>query len=143
VIARDRQAAVLHALVGALNSDAQLTALVGHRIYDAAPGRLAPPALALRLVGGADASSADSEAQRLTFDVDVWDHYHLATDLDQSRILMDHVRRILHLQPLGASDCGVVLVRCTASQGPFRDPDGLTVHAVVTVGVLAGHEAAG
>ena len=94
----------------------------------------------MKLVSATDASTADTEAQKLTFDVDVWDRYALATDLSRPRMLMGHVRRILHLQPLSVSGCDLVLLRCTGSQGPFRDPDDVTLHGVVTVTVLAGHE---
>ena len=53
---------------------------------------------------------------------------------------MAHVRRILHLQPLALSGADLVLMRCTGTQGPLRDPDEVTLHAVVTVTALAGHE---
>ena len=143
MIALDRQAAILKALIAALSADAPLTALVAHRIYDVAPGRPATPEITLKLVAATDASSADTEAQRLTFDIDVWDRYAFATDLGRPRAIMGHVRRILHLQPLSIVGCTLIQLRCTAAQGPFRDPDGVTVHGVVTVTALAGHEAAG
>ena len=107
------------------------------------PGRLVTPALTLKLVSAADASTADTEAQQLVFDVDVWDRYALAIDLSRPRAVMGHVRRILHLQPLTAVGCNLILLRCTAARGPFRDPDDITLHGVVSVTALAGHEVAG
>ena len=138
--ALDRQQIILRAIIAALGADTQLAALVDRRIYDAAPAKPVTPLLTLKLVSATDASTADTEAQKLTFDVDVWDRYALATDLSRPRMLMGHVRRILHLQPLSVSGCDLVLLRCTGSQGPFRDPDDVTLHGVVTVTVLAGHE---
>ena len=83
---------------------------------------------------------ADTEAQSLVFDVDVWDRYALGTDLSRPRLLMGHVRRLLHLQPLSVPGCNLVLLRCTGAKGPMRDPDGVTLHGIVTVTALAGHE---
>lgn len=143
MIALDRQQAILKALIAALSADGQLAAIVGQRIYDVAPGRPGTPEITLRLVSAADTSSANTEAQRLTFDVDVWDRYAFATDLGRPRAIMGHIRRILHLQPLTAMGCTVILLRCAASVGPFRDPDGTTVHGIVTVTALAGHETVG
>lgn len=138
--ALDRQQAILSATVAALGADAQLAAIVGRRIYDAAPGRPTTPEITLKLVSAADASSASTEAQRLTYDVDVWDRYALSAGLTRPRAIMGHIRRILHMQPLTVSGCAVILLRCTTSAGPFRDPDGVTLHGVVTVTALAGHE---
>ncbi len=142
MIAQDRQQSLLRAVVAALSADTQLAALVGHRIYDAAPAKPATPALTIKLVSATDASSADTEAQKLVFDVDVWDRYALAVDLSRPRLIMAHLRRILHLQPLTVPGCNLILLRCTTSQGPFRDPDDITLHGVVTVTALAGHESA-
>ena len=142
MIAQDRQQALLRAIVATLSEDTQLAALVGHRIYDAAPARPVTPALTIRLVSATDASSADTEAQKLVFDVDVWDRYVLAVDLSRPRLIMGHLRRILHMQPLTIASCNLILLRCTDAQGPFRDPDDITLHGVVTVTALAGHESA-
>lgn len=138
--ALDRQQAILRAITASLGADTQLAVLVAKRIYDAAPARPITPLITIKLVSASDASTANTEAQRLSFDVDVWDRYALATDLSRPRALMGHVRRILHLQPISPVGCNVILLRCTSSQGPFRDPDDVTLHGVVTVAALAGHE---
>lgn len=138
--ALDRQQAILRAITASLGADTQLAALVAKRIYDAAPARPVTPLITIKLASASDASTANTEAQRLSFDVDVWDRYALATDLSRPRALMSHVRRILHLQPLTPVGCNVILLRCTGLQGPFRDPDDVTLHGVVTVAALAGHE---
>lgn len=138
--ARDRQQALVTAMVATLGADPALATLLGQRIYDAAPAAPLTPCLTLKLVSATDASTADTEAQSLVFDVDVWDRYALGTDLSRPRLLMGHVRRLLHLQPLVVPGCNLVLLRCTGAKGPMRDADGLTLHGIVTVTVLAGHE---
>lgn len=138
----DRQQAVLTALIAALGADNTLAMLVSHRIYDAAPAWPATPSITLKLVSAGDSSTANTEAQSLVFDADVWDRYTLGASLSRPRAVMGHIRRILHQQPLSVPGCNLVLLRCTASQGPFRDPDDVTLHGVVTVTALAGHEAA-
>lgn len=140
--ALDRQQALVVAIVAALGGDAALAALVGTRIYDAPPGRSIMPEITIKLVGAADRSSADTEAQGLTFDLDIWDRYLLGADLSRPRALMGHVRRILHMQALAVPGIDLILLRCIGAQGPFRDPDNIALHGVVTVAALAGHEAA-
>ncbi len=139
--AMDRQQALASALMAALGADVALASLVGTRIYDAPPARAGMPSLTLRMVTGLDASTADTDAQLLTFDVDVWDRYGLGADLSRPRSIMGHIRRILHMQILTVPGVDVVTVLSTASQGPFRDPDEVALHGVVTLRVLCGHEA--
>ena len=140
--ARDRQQAVVSAILAALTADPDLQALTGNRIYDAPPGRAVTPEITVRLVTAADQSSADTEAQRLVFDLDVWDRYAPGADLSGPRTIMGHLRRILHDRALAVPGCNLLLLRCTGAQGPFRDPDNVALHGIVTVTVLAGHEAA-
>ena len=140
--ATDRQQAVVAAILQALGGDPDLAALVGARLYDAPPGRSVTPEIIIRLVSATDQSSADTDAQRLIFDLDVWDRYTLGADLSRPRLIMAHLRRILHMQPLSAPGRNLILLRCTAAQGPFRDPDNIALHGIVTVTALAGHEAA-
>ena len=138
--ALDRSQALLSAIVAALEADAALAAVVGQRIYDAPPGRAVMPEITIKLVTGADMSTADSEGQLLAFDLDVWDSYALGADLSRPRAIMGHLRRILHMQPIAVSGCALVLLRCTGAQGPFRDPDTVALHGIVTVSALAGYE---
>lgn len=141
--ALDRQQAAVDAILAALGGDPGLAALVGTRLYDAPPGRAATPEITIKLVSAVDQSSADTEAQKLVFDLDVWDRYALGANLSRPRAIMGHVRRILHGRNLTLAGAGLILLRCTGSQGPFRDPDNLSLHGVVTVSALAGHETAG
>ena len=68
------------AISAALRSDAALAALVGQRIYDAPPARAVMPSIAIRLVTAHDASTSNTEAQTLVFDLDVWDRYDYRRD---------------------------------------------------------------
>jgi hypothetical protein len=139
--ALDRQQALVDAILLALTGDADLASLVGGRIYDAPPGRAVTPEITIKLVTATDQSSADTDAQKLVFDVDVWDRYGLGADLSRPRAMMAHIRRILHLQALAVAGCNLIVLRCTNAQGPFRDPDNISVHGVVSLTALAGNEA--
>ena len=141
MIALDRQAAVVAAISAALRADAALAALIGQRIYDAPPARAVMPSIAIRLVAAHDASTSNTEAQVLVFDLDVWDRYHIGDTLGRPRSIMGHIRRILHMQLLPVSGVTILSVLCTDARGPFRDPDEVALHGVVSVTVAAGHEA--
>ena len=140
MIPLDRQAAVVTAISAALRGDAALAALIGQRIYDAPPARAVMPSIAIRLVTTHDASTSNTEAQVLVFDLDVWDRYHIGDTLGRPRTVMGHIRRILHMQSMSVSGMAVFSVLCTEARGPFRDPDEVALHGVVSVTVAAGHE---
>lgn len=140
--APDRSQPTLLAVMAALGADPALAVLVGSRIYDVPPGRAPTPSVTVRLVSTTDRGSADTDAQALTIDCDVWDRYALGGDLSRPRALMGHVRRILHMQPLAVAGATLVVLRCTGTLGPSRDPDTATLHGVVTVTALMGHETA-
>ena len=124
----------------ALRADPALAALVGQRIYDAPPARAVMPSIAIRLVTAHDASTSNTEAQMLLFDLDVWDRYDIGESLGRPRSIMEHIRRILHMQSIAVTGVSVVSVLCTDARGPFRDPDEVALHGVVSVSVAAGHE---
>jgi len=140
VSALDRQAAVVAAIGAALRSDATLAAVIGARVYDAPPARAVMPSVTIRLVSARDASTADTEAQTLDFDLDVWDRYEIGDTLGRPRAVMGHVRRILHMQNIDAPGVALLSLLCTGARGPFRDPDEVALHGVVSVTVAAGHE---
>lgn len=140
--ALDRSQGVLSAVIATLGADPTLAALVGQRIYEAPPGRAAPPEITLKVVASTDRGTADTDAQQIVLDCDVWDRYLLGADFARPRLIMGHVRRILHMQPLALPDAAFLVLRCTGTQGPFRDPDTVALHGIVTLAVLAGHETA-
>ena len=138
--ALDRQQSVVTAIIAALSADISLASLIGRRIYDAPPPRAVLPSIGVRVVSGLDASSADTEAQLLSVDLDVWDRYVLGVNLGGPRLVMGHIRRILHMRPLTSPGVSILAVRCIASHGPARDPDDIALHGTVSVSVLCGHE---
>ena len=139
--ALDRQAAVVAAIGAALRADAALAALIGARVYDAPPARAVMPSITIRLVAARDDSTADTEAQVLDFDLDVWDRYEIGETLARPRAVMAGIRRILHLQALTVPGITVLSVLCSSARGPVRDPDEVALHGTVSVTVAAGHEA--
>lgn len=139
--AQDRQAALVAAIGAALRGDAALAAVLESRIYDAPPARAVMPSVTIRLVSARDGSTADTEAQLLTFDLDVWDRYEIGDTLGRPRAVMGHIRRILHLQPIPVPGVALLSLLCTDARGPARDPDEVALHGIVTVAALAGHEA--
>ena len=120
--ALDRQQGVVAAMIAALSGDLQLAALIGRRIYDAPPPRVVLPSIGVRAVSGLDASSSDTEAQLLAVDLDVWDRYVPGANLGGPRLVMAHIRRILHMRPLTSPGVSILAVRCIASHGPCPRP---------------------
>ncbi len=98
------------------------------------------PSITIRLVTAHDASTSDTEAQVMLFDLDIWDRYDIGETLGPPRRIMGHIRRILHMQVIGVEGISVLSVLCTDSRGPFRDPDEVALHGVVSLTVAAGHE---
>ena len=138
--ALDRQAALVAAIGAALRGDPALAALIGSRVYDAPPARAVMPSVTIRLVSARDGSTADTDAQVLTFDLDVWDRYEIGDTLGRPRAVMGHIRRILHMRPLPMPGVALLSLLCTDARGPARDPDEVALHGTVTVTALAGHE---
>lgn len=139
--AQDRQAALVAAIGAALRGDAALASVLGSRVYDAPPARAVMPSVTIRLVSARDGSTADTEAQLLTFDLDVWDRYEIGDTLGRPRAVMGHIRRILHMRPIPVPGVALLSLLCTDARGPARDPDEVALHGTVTVAALAGHEA--
>ena len=139
--ALDRQQGVATAIIAALTGDPQLAVSIGRRIYDAPPPRAVLPSITLRVVSCVDRCSADTDAQLISVDLDVWDRYEPGVSLAGPRLVMAHIRRILHMRPLPAPAAAVLSVRCTGSFGPVRDPDDIALHGTVSVAVLCGHDA--
>ena len=113
--AQDRQAALVAAIGAALRGDTALAALLGSRVYDAPPARAVMPSVTVRLVSARDGSTADTEAQLLTFDLDVWDRYEIGDTLGRPRAVMGHIRRILHLQPIPVPGVALLSLLCRST----------------------------
>lgn len=137
----DRTVEVMTAIRTAMLADASIAALVGTRVYDTAPEKVASPYMTIGDVGYADASSSDSEAQDLEMDVHCWDipaDRANAKNTANVRALMGHVRRVFHDLALAVTGRNVVVCRVTRTIPIVSDADAM--HGVVIIRVLAGHE---
>ncbi len=115
------------ALVTRLKAFADLTALVGQRIYDAVPDRPKYPYVTL---GDAQLINADMTCVR------AWDAYltlhgwSQKTGYPEVKQIAGAIEDALHLASLPMPNFRVALITCSQSR-VLRDPDGVTSHAVV------------
>lgn len=139
-MAEDATAAVLAAVRSRILADAELVANLASSasVYDQAPEAAATPFVTLNAVSYADWSTDTTDGQEITIDCHVWHETPIVSRA--SRLIMRRLRVLFEFQPLAAAaPFRVVLVQVVATVGPFRDPDGLTLHGVVSLRVLADH----
>lgn len=116
------------------------SALVGQKIVDLAPSGHGTPYISL-VVQSNDFSTASEDGQEFEIDVNVWHQPSSQTpETATVRSLMSEVRQTLHTASLSMnSPYNCILIRATNMVGPYRDPDGATLHGVVTVRALVDH----
>lgn len=139
--ALDATYAVKAAVRSLLLSNATLEAsLVGLKIVDLAPSGHSTPYISLE-VASEDFSTGTEDGQEFTIDVNVWHQTGSQTpETATARNIMAEVRKTLHTAILVMdAPYNNVLTRVTNQIGPFRDPDGLTLHGIVTVRALVDH----
>lgn len=114
--------------------------LAGQKVVDLAPSSHPTPYISLETTSE-DFSTATEDGQELSIDVNVWHQPSSQTpETATARDIMAEVRKTLHTAALSlASPYNLVLLRVTNMVGPFRDPDGMTLHGVVTVRALVDH----
>ena len=137
----DRTLAVMQAVRAALMADATMAALVGDRIYDAAPEGTASPYVTIGHTNYSDASTSSSEAQDFSIDIHCFDipaDVSNAPDTSRVRAAMAHVRRVLHDTELSIPGSNLIVCRVTRAVSPLPTQD--EIHGVTTLRVLAGHE---
>ena len=137
----DATAATLAAIRAALLADATLAALlVGGQVVVRAPSSAPTPYIEMSPSGG-DYSTATEDGQDLKIDLHVWHQPASQTpETATCMAIMGHVRRILHTASLAASaPFHCVFCRVINQIGPYHDPDGSTLHGVVTVRVVVDH----
>jgi hypothetical protein len=140
-VANDATYAIRAAIRTALLADSALNAaLKGQKVVDLAPSGHPTPYISLETQSD-DWSTATEDGQQFTIDVNVWHQAESETpDSATTRDLMSRVRIVLHTASLSlASPFHCVLIRAGGMVGPFRDPDGKTLHGVVTVTALVDH----
>jgi hypothetical protein len=125
----------------ALLADATLPGLLaGLKIVDKAPSSHPTPYISMN-VRSADWSTASEDGQEFHIDLDVWHEPSSQTpETGTARQIMAIVRSTLHTATLSlASPYHAVLIRVENEVGPFRDPDGATLHGVVSLRALVDH----
>lgn len=139
--ALDATYAAKSAIRTALLANSTLSAaLVGLKIVDLAPSGHATPYLSLA-TQSVDFSTSTEDGQEITIDVNVWHQPTSQTpETGVAREIMGEVRKTLHAASLSMdAPFNCVLIRVTNMLGPYRDPDGMTLHGIVTVRALIDH----
>lgn len=134
--ATDYTKPLLIALRSAMLADPQIAAITP-RVYRWPPAGEPMPMLTLNRVGWGTWDTADSDGQEIKVDVHAWDADGSdAPDTVRVDDLMGHVRRLFHRAPLELD--GLVLIEVVGGTGPLLDPDGVTLHGIVTLRALVG-----
>lgn len=125
----------------ALLANATLSAaLVGLKVVDLAPSSHPTPYISVD-VRSNDWSTATEDGQEVLLDINIWHQAASQTpETATARDLMGEVRKTLHTASLSlASPYNCVQIRVDNMIGPYRDPDGQTLHGVVSVRALVDH----
>ena len=114
--------------------------LAGLKIVDLAPSSHPTPYIQLDARSN-DWSTASTDGQEMLIDINVWYQPTSQTpETATARDLMGLVRSTLHTATLTmASPFNCVQIRVENMIGPYRDPDGMTLHGVVSVRALVDH----
>lgn len=139
--ASDATFAVKAAIRALILADATLAAaLKGQKVVDDAPSSHPTPYVSFDTRSN-DWSTASEDGQEVLIDINVWTQAASQTpETAAGRDIMASLRRVLHTANLTlASPFHSVLIRVENMIGPYRDPDGTTMHGIVSVRVLADH----
>lgn len=133
--------AVLKSVRSALLADATLSGLlVGDKVVAFGSAGHPTPYISMALHSD-DWSTATEDGQQHQIDLSVW-HQPASQSPDSglSRTIMGHVRRILHTAALTIdAPFHVVLCRIENQIGPYIDPDGATLHGVLSARIIVDH----
>ena len=88
-----------------------------------------------------DFSTATEDGQDIRIDLHVWHQPGSQTpETATTMAIIGHVRRILHTASLTlANPYNCILCRVINQVGPMTDPDGATLHGVVSLRLLVDH----
>jgi hypothetical protein len=138
---RDATFAIKKAVRAALLANSTLNlALQGLKVVDAASTKHATPYISWD-TSSDDWSTATEDGQVIVLDLNVWDQPSSRTpETANGRDIMSIVRETLHTATLFLdTPFHCVQIRVEAMIGPYRDPDGQTLHGVVTIRALVDH----
>lgn len=128
---------LLTAVRAALAADSALTAIVSTRIYDLPPANAVAPYITTDGTYYTDWSTDSFDGQEVSIDVHAWDQpASMAPTTRRVRDMMARIRAVLHRTSLSLSTSNLVLLTADNARGPILDPDGSTVHGIVTVRAL-------
>jgi hypothetical protein len=116
------------------------TTLVGLKVVDLAPSSHPTPYISIETRSN-DWSTATEDGQEILLDINVWHQPASQTpETVTARNLMSEVRVALHTASLSLeAPFNCVQIRVDNMIGPYRDPDGMTLHGVVSVRALVDH----
>lgn len=125
----------------ALLADSTLSAtLAGLKIVDEAPSSHATPYISIAARSN-DWSTASEDGQEIMLDLNLWHQPASQTpETAAGRDIMVRLRAALHTANLAlAAPFTLTQIRVEAMIGPYRDPDGKTLHGVVSLRALVDH----
>lgn len=116
------------------------TTLVGLQVVELAPSSHPTPYISIEARSN-DWSTATEDGQEILLDINVWHQSASQTpETATARNLMSEVRATLHTASLTLeAPFNCVQIRVDNIIGPYRDPDGTTLHGVVSVRALVDH----
>lgn len=121
------------AMVAALKAPGALPAVVGGRVYDAVPANAVFPYLSLGDCQVIPDKSACIDGVEVYPQIDVWSR---AVGYPETKTITKAVLAALDDQPIVVAGFNVVVFQFQSVQY-FRDPDGLSRHAAITLhGIL-------
>lgn len=136
----DATIAAMTAIRAALLADAPLAALLATpaSVFDIAPENAATPFVTLGVNSHLDWSTASEDGQVLSINVHCWDESRSQyPETTRCRLLMRHCRRVLHYGSFSfTAPYRSVLAVVANRVGPIFDPDGISIHGVLTVQLI-------
>ena len=116
------------------------TTLVGLKVVELAPSSHPTPYISIDARSN-DWSTSTEDGQEILLDINVWHQSPSQTpETATARNLMSEVRTTLHTASLSLeAPFNCVQIRVDNIIGPYRDPDGSTLHGVVSVRALVDH----
>lgn len=124
--------ALQDAVFDALVADAGVGALIGDRIYDRVPAEPVFPYCSFGPSDITDVSDDCTDAWEIFLQIDCWSR---AVGFPEVRQIAKAVRDALHDAELTLTDNALAALELQGNR-TFRDPDGLTSHAALTLRAL-------
>jgi hypothetical protein len=136
----DGTMALMTAVRTALLADSGLAALGITEVYDRPPAMQNSPFVTIGATRYSDWSFADADGQEIFIDISAWDGSKAEPNTLTTRQIMERIRVILHFATLTlGAPARCILCQVINTVGPMLDPDGSTLHGVVSIRALVDH----